>query len=631
LGGLIPGGLVVWKAQREVTEMRDLRQIADLVWKLGDLEARIDAESSNWYFFKPTWQATDEERRVERGKQEQWRLDTDKAVAIYRQQRAAVNAAKLSAPLQEALVTVDHHVANLTRLREMVYAQTDDSSGNEIMDGYRGFRRDIDAVLPLLVDATTNDVIVRKLAVLPKLMLIRKTTSDTGGMIFFYHQLRVAHGRTFTPTEALSLRQAADQAESYWSDVIAFSQGAVRAHLVAVHNSPEWKRVVELMREHSDAALNGTPPPIPNEAGWQPSWIFLQSGMADEINWLRQDFTNTCDRLEQSARARRLWSSLSLLLGVGLVLWLSNRLGKSISRPIGRIAARLLDEAERSTAETVAVRNSSSSVSSGASSQAAALEETTTALEEISSMARSNADNAQQAQQSANEARTAAEQGAAQMQRLTEAMSALLSSSDDVTRIIKTIDEIAFQTNILALNAAIEAARAGEAGSGFSVVAEEVRSLAQRSAQAARETTEKITATNVRTTAGSGISAEVARTLNGILLKARNVEGLVDKITEASRQQNAGIGQISNAIHEIGQVTESNSASAEETADSAKELENRAVALRAAVQELQRVVLGIRQITPSASREKAGARAKSGSLGGLRRSELAEKIVPASV
>jgi methyl-accepting chemotaxis protein len=195
------------------------------------------------------------------------------------------------------------------------------------------------------------------------------------------------------------------------------------------------------------------------------------------------------------------------------------------------------------------------------------------------------------------------------MRRLTEAINALLSSSEDVTRIIKTIDEIAFQTNILALNAAIEAARAGEAGSGFAVVAEEVRSLAQRSANAARETTDRITATNVRTVAGSKISEEVAQTLNGILAKAREVEGLVDRIAEASKEQTSGIEQISSSINHIGEVTESNSASAQQTAASALHLEDRALALRMAVEDLESVVLGGRaagKFPPSARGHEFG-------------------------
>jgi hypothetical protein len=592
VGGLIPGGVMVWRAQKEVTELRQLRQVAALVWKLGDLEARLDAESTNWYFFKPTWHDTDANKKAERAKQDAWRLDTDKAIAAYQQQHAMVDAETLSGPLQSALTAVDRRIDGLGHLRELVDSQTDDTSGNDIMDGYRGFRGDIDVVLPLLVDATTNDVIVRKLAVLPKLMQIRKAVTNAGGLVFFYHQLRISKVRTLGPAEAISMRTGADQAEIYWTDVIAFSQGKIRDHLVAVHDSQEWRRIVELLREHSDAALNGTAPPIPGEEGWGPSWIFIQSGLASEINLLREDFTSTCDQLEQSALSRRLWSAVGLSLGVTLVFWLTIRLGRTISRPVSRIVSRLREEAETSTAEAASVHGSSEAVSAGASSQASAIEQTTVSLEEVSTAARSNAENARQAQQAASEARTAAESGAEQMTHLTEAINALLASSRDVTRIIKTIDEIAFQTNILALNAAIEAARAGEAGSGFAVVAEEVRSLAQRSANAARETTERIFATTARTDAGSEISIQVAETLNVILAKARDVEGLVNKIAKASHEQDSGIEQISGAIREIGQVTESNTVYAKQTAESAQELEERAVALRAVVGELQAVVLG---------------------------------------
>jgi methyl-accepting chemotaxis protein len=593
IGGLIPGAWIVWRAQQDVTEMRNLGQLADIVWKSSELETRIDAESSNWYFFKPTWKATEDQRQQERVKQDAWRLETDRAIQAYQQQRAAVDSDRLSAPLQAALDAIDQRIAGLPRLREIVDTQVDESAGTGIMDSYRGFRHDIDAVLPLLVDATTNDRIIRKLVVLPKLMLVRKTTMDAGGMIFFYHQLRASHSsRTFTPAEALTLRHNADLAEIYWGDIIALSQGAVRDRLIAVHDSEPWKRTVELMRKHSDAALNGTPPPSSSEAGWGPSWTFLQDDLAHEISFLRDDFSRTCAAAEATARDRRLGAGLCLLIGAGLVLWLARRLGRSISDPIADTTTRLLRDAERSASEAAAVRLSCSTVAEGSSTQAASLEETSATLEEISSTTRSNAENAQLAQHSANETRAAAEQGAGQMKDLTDAMTALRSSGDDVTRIIKTIDEIAFQTNILALNASIEAARAGEAGAGFAVVAEEVRTLAQRSAQAARETTDKITATNARTHAGAEISLQVAQTLEGILAKARDVEQLVNAIASASREQTAGIGQISTAVQQIDHVTQTNAASAEETAASAFELETRANAFREAVEVLRATVFG---------------------------------------
>jgi methyl-accepting chemotaxis protein len=179
-------------------------------------------------------------------------------------------------------------------------------------------------------------------------------------------------------------------------------------------------------------------------------------------------------------------------------------------------------------------------------------------------------------------------------------MDALRTSSDQVSRIIKTIDEIAFQTNILALNAAVEAARAGEAGAGFAVVAEEVRSLAQRSARAAQETSEKITASTSRTKAGAEVAQHVAISLESILAKAREVEGLVNAIAKACGDQNNGIDQITKAIHQIDQVTQGNAAAAEETAAAAQELQSRSDSFRESVRGLQGIVFGTQVASPAA-------------------------------
>lgn len=593
VGGLIPGAIMVQRAQRELQEMRRLTALADVVWKLGDLDSRIDSESTNWYFFKPTFQATEEERKKERVKQDAWRVDTDKTIASYNSLRSEIDSTNLSAPLRNALAEVERDIADLPDLRRVVDTQKGEESSISIMARYRGFRSDINVVFPLLVDATTSNVITRKLATIPKLILARKTAMDAGGMIFFYHQLRASkNSRHFTPSEALTLTHAAEMAEIYWGDVIALSEGTEREHLRAVHDSPQWKRAMELLAAHGKAALEDTAPPIAGETGWSPSWQFLETNMNSEIMALRADFTQTCTEMTESAQQRRLWTSVSLLLGTVLVLWLTIRLGHSISRPISRTAKDLLEGAERSAKEAESVRESSAKVAEGSTNQAASLEETSAALEEIAAMTRSNADNAQQAQRSANDTRSAAEQGAEQIRLLTQAMEALRASSEEVSRIVKTIDEIAFQTNILALNAAVEAARAGEAGAGFAVVAEEVRSLAQRSAQAAKETADKISESTTRTKAGAEVTEKVTGSLVSILSKAREVENLVNAIAKACSDQNNGIGQITQAVHQIDQVTQGNSASAEETATAAQALQSRSVAFRKAVHGLQRIVFG---------------------------------------
>jgi len=173
---------------------------------------------------------------------------------------------------------------------------------------------------------------------------------------------------------------------------------------------------------------------------------------------------------------------------------------------------------------------------------------------------------------------------------MSQAMQALKDSSNDIAKIIRAIDEIAFQTNILALNAAVEAARAGEAGMGFAVVADEVRNLAQRSAQAAKETAAKIDGAITSTAQGVQISAKVADTLGEIVAKVRQVDDLVSEVASASKEQTTGIVQINAAVGQMDKVTQSNAASAEECAAAAEELNAQAATMKQAVGELTRLV-----------------------------------------
>jgi len=279
---------------------------------------------------------------------------------------------------------------------------------------------------------------------------------------------------------------------------------------------------------------------------------------------------------------------LASLVGIGVTLLIVRGTGKILNR----VAGALHDGANQVASAAGQVSASSQTLAEGAGEQAASLEETGSSLEEMASMTKRNSENAQKANELAKQAREAADKGAGDMQTMGGAMEAIKASSDDIAKIIKTIDEIAFQTNILALNAAVEAARAGEAGMGFAVVADEVRSLAQRSAQAAKETAGKIEGAIAKTREGVEISSKVAQTLNEIVIKVRSVDELVAEVAGASREQTQGITQINTAVGQMDKVTQGNAASAEESAAAAQELNGQAETMKSSVAELLELVSG---------------------------------------
>jgi methyl-accepting chemotaxis protein len=215
--------------------------------------------------------------------------------------------------------------------------------------------------------------------------------------------------------------------------------------------------------------------------------------------------------------------------------------------------------------------------------QASALQQTAATMDELGSTVRNNADNAAQANQLALGASSVAVKGGAVVGQVVETMKGINDSSRKIADIIGVIDGIAFQTNILALNAAVEAARAGEQGRGFAVVASEVRSLAQRSADAARQIKTLITASVERVDQGTALVGQAGKTMDEIVGAIQRVSDIVGEISSASAEQSSGVAQVGQAITQMDQTTQQNAALVEESASAAMSLQQQAQQLVQAV------------------------------------------------
>ena len=271
----------------------------------------------------------------------------------------------------------------------------------------------------------------------------------------------------------------------------------------------------------------------------------------------------------------------------GGLVWLNRR---SVIRPLQQAVEQIRQVSAHNAAASAQLASASRQLAEGAVNQAASLEETAATVEEVAIMGRRNADSAADARVVVGKARDAAMAGVQEMDEMATAMSDIQESGRDIAKIVKTIDEIAFQTNLLAVNAAIEAARAGDAGLGFGVVAEEVRRLAQRSAAAAGETATSIDDAIRKSEHGGQVSQQIAKRLQEIAAQAGLASEAVEAISAASRTQGDGLELMNASLRKIDQITQTTAASSEENSAASLEMSGQAQALREAVDLMNRMV-----------------------------------------
>ncbi|MEW5725012.1 MAG: methyl-accepting chemotaxis protein [Thermodesulfobacteriota bacterium] len=549
-------GLPTEMRQRQYDNLAAAREAYEAAWKIYEPLPQTPEEAKLWKEFVPAWEA--------------WRAESNKLVEMARQfdLNGIPNPTELSRQIER--FTKDHYalvqkVLHLLYMTDAAFEGGDDHTAcnaGKWLPTFKTDNQELSAVLREFADH-------------------HKRFHEAVGRI----KRLVAEGNT---PEAQAVYQK--EMLSEMKEVFGTFE-----HMLAVAN-----KSAELMATAEQQMLG----PVTQK---QREAIAL----LDQIVRINRE---VAEAESKSAHAQsaflKVFNLVAMIVGVVLALVLGILITRGITRPLNRAIEGLSEGSDQVSSAADQVSSASQELAEGSSEQAAAVEETSSSLEEMSSMTRQNADNASQANALMEEAKNTVTKAGASMKDMTKAMGEISNSGQEISKIIKTIDEIAFQTNLLALNAAVEAARAGEAGAGFAVVADEVRNLAMRAAEAAKNTASLIEGTIVQINRGAELVRSTDEAFSEVTRNSAKVAELVGEIAAASQEQAQGIQQVNQAMSQMDTVTQKNAANAEETASASEELNAQAASMLEIVNSLATMVGGTGMLKTMARKPAAKVQAK---------------------
>ncbi len=442
---------------------------------------------------------------------------------------------------------------------------------------------------------TEMEVRVAKLTAAQKSMMLSGLTSDGAGI-------------------ASAKRSGEEDLERAWAILNQLknmeTSGDVRALVAEIGNSVEqWGRLTPMLIGALEGQRFDEATKLQNES-FRPLSDSVSQQTQRAVEAQRKAMQESVAEAETRAVAAQWIAILLCVVAVGAAGFSFKTLHGG-NRQLRQITAEIAEGAGQVASAAAQVSSASQSMAQGSSEQAASLEETSASTEEINSMTQKNAGNARTTATEVQNVDRMLKETNTKLDEMIASMREINASSQKIGRIIKVIDEIAFQTNILALNAAVEAARAGEAGMGFAVVADEVRNLAQRSAQAAKDTSELIEESIVRSNEGKAKLDDVAEWVSKVVENAARINVLANEVHVGSQEQARGIDQISRSVAQMQNVTQSTAASAEESASAGEMMSSQAGRLNDAVGRLRRLVGTDERVHASTAAARPGAPAKA--------------------